>query len=208
MSSVPIAEHALLSDCHSAGLVTRAGSVDWQCFPRFDSPSIFARLLDDGAGHWSILPTGDYKMTRWYLDQTLVLKTTLHTATGTVVLTDALVMGPGNTGAVDMEMRYEPRPEYGIVVPLLAAIDGGVPARGGARWVWSQDEVAPVWATRSAPGSPGSAAAVVSSGKYRPYLLEPAARRGSGDGGRRGEGVHGLGSAERMHRVRFPQGSS
>ena len=56
MSDLPIAEHALLSDCHSAALVSRSGSVEWLCFPRFDSPAIFGRLLDDAAGHWSITP--------------------------------------------------------------------------------------------------------------------------------------------------------
>jgi len=54
MSQVPIAEYALLSDCRSAALINRAGSVDWLCFPRFDGPSVFARLLDEQAGHWSI----------------------------------------------------------------------------------------------------------------------------------------------------------
>src|SRR5262245_4043674 len=60
MSSVPIAEHAILSDCHSAALVTSAGSVDWLCCPRFDSPSVFARLLDDRAGHFAIHPVAEY----------------------------------------------------------------------------------------------------------------------------------------------------
>src|SRR5262249_21177991 len=56
MSDLPIADYALLSDCHSAALVSRSGSVDWFCAPRFDSASLFCRLLDGGGGHWSIHP--------------------------------------------------------------------------------------------------------------------------------------------------------
>jgi GH15 family glucan-1,4-alpha-glucosidase len=155
MSTVPIAAHALLSDCHSAALVTRDGSMDWLCFPRFDSPSVFGRLLDDAAGHWSIRPAGDYTAGRRYLDRTLVLETTFHAAGGTVVLTDALAMGTGNhghtlgrgaphllirsvtcvEGAVDIDVSYAPRPEYGLLRPLLSQVDGGVTARGGAEWL-------------------------------------------------------------------------
>jgi GH15 family glucan-1,4-alpha-glucosidase len=158
MSSVPIAAHALLSDCHSAALVTVDGSVDWLCFPRFDSPSVFARLLDDTAGHWSIRPAGDYSASRRYLDRTLVLETTFRTPTGTIVLTDTLAMGADNRGhalgkgaphllirsvncvegEVDVEVTYAPRPEYGLLRPLLSYVDGGVTARprGAARNGW------------------------------------------------------------------------
>src|SRR5580704_15927747 len=57
MSTTPIADYALLSDRHSAALVSRSGSIDWSCFPRFDSPSMFGRLLGEEAGHWSIRAT-------------------------------------------------------------------------------------------------------------------------------------------------------
>ncbi len=86
MSSTLIADHALLSDCHGAALVTRDGSIDWLCFPRFDSPSIFARLLDVAAGHWSIRPAGEFRVTGRYLDKTMVLETTFTTDTGSVTV--------------------------------------------------------------------------------------------------------------------------
>jgi GH15 family glucan-1,4-alpha-glucosidase len=57
MSSLPIAEYALLSDRHSAALVSAGGSIDWLCMPRFDSPSIFAAILDDG-GRALVHPPG------------------------------------------------------------------------------------------------------------------------------------------------------
>ena len=82
MSTTPIADYALLSDRHSAALVSRDGSIDWLCFPRFDSPSIFGRLLGDEAGHWSIRATGATQVTRRYLDRTMVLETTFRTPTG------------------------------------------------------------------------------------------------------------------------------
>jgi GH15 family glucan-1,4-alpha-glucosidase len=64
MSSTPIGEYALISDCHSGALVGRSGSIDWLCFPRFDGPSVFARLLDASAGHWSVAPEGAWSSTR------------------------------------------------------------------------------------------------------------------------------------------------
>ncbi len=85
MSTTPIADYALLSDRHSAALVSRDGSIDWLCFPRFDSPSIFARLLGDEAGHWSVRADGATGVTRRYLDRTMVMETTFSTPSGTVV---------------------------------------------------------------------------------------------------------------------------
>jgi len=155
MSSTPIADHALLSDRHSSALVTRSGSVDWLVFPRFDSPSVFARLLGAEAGHWQVQPTAAWQSTRRYLDRSLVLETTFTTDSGTLVLTDAMALGPGNgehlmgvdaphllvrhiectAGQVEVEIEYSPRPEYGLVLPLLSAVDDGITARGGAEWL-------------------------------------------------------------------------
>jgi GH15 family glucan-1,4-alpha-glucosidase len=155
MSATPIGDHALLSDRHSAALVSRDGSVDWLCFPRFDSPAVFARLLDEEAGHWSIRPAVPYRASRRYADRTMVLETTFHTETGTVTLTDALLTGPEDGGhrlgkgvphvlvrriacsggPVPMEAEYRPRPEYGLIAPILSQVDGGLTARGGAEWL-------------------------------------------------------------------------
>jgi GH15 family glucan-1,4-alpha-glucosidase len=152
MSSLPIGDYGLLSDCRSAALVSRAGSVDWLCFPRFDAPSVFARILDPGGGHFTIRPAGDFETSRTYVDQTMALDTTFRTATGTAVLTDAMAvgrndrghdLGAGSPGAllrrlacadgvVEVEVTYAPRPEYGLIHPILEPVPGGLAARGGA----------------------------------------------------------------------------
>ncbi len=152
MPSQPIAEYALLSDCRSAALVSRDGTVDWLCFPRFDSPAVFAGLLDDDGGCWSLRPVGEASIQRRYLDGTMVLETTYRTQSGVAVVVDAMAIGrnerghdlaaesPGvlirrvtcTEGSVAFALEYAPRPEYGLIHPLLHAIDGGVVARGGA----------------------------------------------------------------------------
>ncbi len=65
----PISDYALLSDCHSAALISGEGSIDWLCFTRFDAPSVFARLLDPAAGHWSLRPAGHVEVMRRYLPE-------------------------------------------------------------------------------------------------------------------------------------------
>jgi len=152
MDSLPIGDYALLSDCRSAALVSRDGSVDWLCFPRFDAPSVFCRLLDPAGGRFAIQPAGEFRASRRYVDQTMVLETTFTTAGGTAVLTDALALGrndrghhlgagsPGvllrrlacADGEMDAEVSYAPRPEYGLIRPFLVQVQGGVSARGGA----------------------------------------------------------------------------
>ncbi len=152
MSELPIADYGLISDCHGSALVSRLGSVDWLCLPRFDSPSLFGRILDSTAGHWSIRPVGEVACERRYLPGTMVLETTFTTSTGTARLIDAMAVGSndrghdlgagapsallrtlvGVSGEVAFDIEFAPRPEYGLVAPVLERIDGGVVARGGA----------------------------------------------------------------------------
>jgi alpha,alpha-trehalase len=152
VTTTPIADYALLSDRHSAALVSRDGSIDWLCFPRFDSPSTFGRLLDEKAGHWFFGATNATEVSRRYLDRTMVLETTQRTPTGSVTITDALAMGSGNRGhelgkgaphvllrratctegRVDLSLEYVPRPDYGLNRPSLEAVDGGMTESGSA----------------------------------------------------------------------------
>jgi alpha,alpha-trehalase len=152
MTNLPIADYALLSDCRSAALVSRDGSVDWLCLPRFDSPAVFARILDDAAGHFTIRPAGAYRASRRYADDSMVLVTTFETVTGTVVLTDGMALGSGardhrlgadspgvllrrvecTAGEVILDVSYVPRPEYGLIHPILEPVSEGITARGGA----------------------------------------------------------------------------
>ena len=151
MSSEPIADYALLSDCCSAALVSAAGSVDWLCFPRFDSPSVFGRILGPGAGFWSVRPAEDHSSTRRYLGPTMVLETTHTAAGGRLTVTDALVLGDGKRGhdlgadspgtllrqvactegTADVEVVLNARPDYGLGRPLMSPTEGGILFRAG-----------------------------------------------------------------------------
>src|SRR5215212_8590341 len=111
----PIADYGLLADCNSAALVSRDGSIDWLCLPRYDSPSVFARVLDPDAGHWSIRPAGAFTSERRYLPATLVLETTFTTDGGVVKLTDALAFDEGQRGH---DVGYDAPHE------LLRAVEG------------------------------------------------------------------------------------
>src|SRR6202008_3286577 len=118
MDSLPIGDYALLSDCRSAALVSRAGSVDWLCFPRFDSPAVFARVLDSNGGDFAIRPAGDFQSSRAYVDQTMVLETTFATTAGTAVLTDAMAVGRNDRGH---DLGAE---SPGVLLRVLACTDG------------------------------------------------------------------------------------
>src|SRR4051794_117478 len=149
----PIADYGLLADCNSSALVDRAGSIDWLCLPRYDSDALFARVLDPGAGHWSIRPAGEFTARRRYLDGTLVIETTFTTETGTVRLRDAMAFAAGQRGhdlgydaphevlravegvAGDVELVLElaARPEYGLLAPLIRLEAGGARTFGSGR---------------------------------------------------------------------------
>ena len=147
----PIAEYALLSDCSSAALLHRDGSIDWLCLPRFDSPSVFARILDERAGHWSIHPTAACTVQRRYLPGTLAVETTFTTGGGVVRLVDAMAAREGQgghdlgfdaphevlrlvegvEGRVELALELAPRPEYGLVRPLFRMTEEGGRTFGG-----------------------------------------------------------------------------
>src|SRR3954467_3465486 len=147
----PIGEYGLLADCNSAALVSRDGSIDWLCLPRYDSDAIFARILDPAGGHWSIRPVGEYRVERRYVPGSLVIETTFTTAAGVVRLRDAMAFaagqrghdlgydaphevlraGEGVSGSVELVMELVPRPEYGLVRPLIRVVDGGAKTFGG-----------------------------------------------------------------------------
>ncbi len=149
--SQPIAGYGLLADCNTAALVARDGSIDWLCLPRYDSPSVFGRILDPAAGHWSIRPAGAFTSERRYLPGTLVLETTFTTNTGTVKVTDALVFAEGQrghalgydapqellrsvegvSGEVELVVELAPRTEYGLVRPLFRMEGDGGRTFGG-----------------------------------------------------------------------------
>ena len=136
----PIGEYALIGDCRSAALVSRGGSIDWLCWPRFDSPSIFGALLDPSAGHWHLAPAGPFQVERAYLAGSNVLESRFTTPGGKMRLTDLMTVASEadkrvmllpdhqilrrvvcEAGDVDIEMELVPRPDYARRVPRIRA---------------------------------------------------------------------------------------
>ncbi|MGZ3457894.1 MAG: glycoside hydrolase family 15 protein [Archangium sp.] len=136
-----IHDYAVIGDGHGAALVSRSGAIDWLCWPRFDSPSLFAAILDPAVGGcWRIHPVGPSRVTRRYLPETNVLETRFDTDTGTLVLTDLMPLSEVRPslpsperelvrcvrcerGEVTWEVLYDPRPDYGRARPRVK--DGG-----------------------------------------------------------------------------------
>jgi GH15 family glucan-1,4-alpha-glucosidase len=125
----PIEDYALIGDGTTVALVSSHGSIDWACFPRVDSPSVFARLLDAGAGgYFQIAPVGEYAVSRRYLPDTNVLEITFRTDGGVARLVDfmppfglTLQQPTDNTlvrqvygveGGVEFEVLFQPGFDY------------------------------------------------------------------------------------------------
>src|SRR5690349_678079 len=142
-----IGDYAIIGDGRSAALVGRDGSIDWLCWPRCDSPSLFGAILDPSAGRWRVAPVKPFEARRQYLDNTNVLETRFETASGTLVLTDLMPVADEDEkhrfllpereilrlarcerGEVELELVFDPRPGYGAA-PRRVLSAGGLGIR-------------------------------------------------------------------------------
>lgn len=138
----PIEDYALVSDMHTGALISKSGSVDWLCFPRFDSASVFASLLgEEDHGRWLLAPApgaGTAEVVKWhYIDSTFVMVTRWHTDAGEVEVTDFMPIGDrraslvrrvkGLSGDVPMRQELVVRFSYGTILPWVSrhTDDGG-----------------------------------------------------------------------------------
>jgi GH15 family glucan-1,4-alpha-glucosidase len=137
----PIADYALIGDCHSAALVSRQGSIDWCCLPRFDSDSCFGRLLDwKNGGYFQISPAGRCTSRREYIEKSLVLVTTFRAGSGEARLIDFFAMRAGGaqrprreivrivegvSGTLRLNVRFVPRLDFGEVKPWIRPSSAG-----------------------------------------------------------------------------------
>jgi GH15 family glucan-1,4-alpha-glucosidase len=143
----PIEDYAMIGDCRTAALVARNGSIDWLCWPRFDSPACFAALIGKPEnGHWRIAPEdAEVRVTRSYRPHTLILETVFETATGSVAVIDFMARSTpaivriveGRGGTVAMRLDLILRFEYGFAVPWVTRLNHG----GGIRAVAGPDQV-------------------------------------------------------------------
>src|SRR4051812_26302773 len=138
-----IEDYALIGDCQTAALVARDGSIDWLCFPRFDSGACFAALLGTPEnGRWLLAPAGEVrKVSRRYRGGTLVLETDYETDDGAVTVVDFMPLRDevpdlvrivvGRRGRVAMRMELIIRFDYGSIVPWVLKEKRGISAIAG-----------------------------------------------------------------------------
>ncbi|MGA8320111.1 MAG: glycoside hydrolase family 15 protein [Xanthobacteraceae bacterium] len=131
-----IEDYAVIGDCRTAALVGRDGSIDWLCWPRFDSPACFAALLGKtDNGRWLIAPKhAAAKATRRYRPGTLILETEFETDTGSAVIVDFMPPSDGAnlirivtglSGYVDFCFEFVARFDYGATVPWVSRVEDG-----------------------------------------------------------------------------------
>jgi GH15 family glucan-1,4-alpha-glucosidase len=152
-----IGDYALVGDCASAALISRDGAVDWMCTPRFDSPTVFCRLLDwERGGTFRLGPLGTHQTSREYVEGTNVLTTVHTTARGQARVTDFLSVaggGPrapewwhlggsrllrcveGLSGEVELDIRFHPTFDFARREFHLERTACGVLASAGAHWL-------------------------------------------------------------------------
>jgi GH15 family glucan-1,4-alpha-glucosidase len=135
--SSKIEDYGLIGDCETAALVGRDGSIDWLCWPAFDSDACFAALLGTSKnGHWQIAPTEEItKCSRRYWDNTLILETRFETANGVVALidfmpprgyaSDIVRLVRGVRGRVKLQMQLVIRFGFGVDIPWVRKTDDG-----------------------------------------------------------------------------------
>jgi GH15 family glucan-1,4-alpha-glucosidase len=151
--ALKIEEYALIGDCQTAALVGLDGSIDWLCFPRFDSPACFAALLGTpDHGRWKIAPAGEVQeVKRRYRDNTLILETDFQTADGQVRLIDFMPprsgalelirIVKGLRGRVTIAMELILRFDYGSIVPWVRRTARGIRAVAGPDTVYCRSNV-------------------------------------------------------------------
>jgi GH15 family glucan-1,4-alpha-glucosidase len=175
-----IEDYALIGNTLSAALVSREGSIDWLCLPRFDSSAVFAALLgDESNGQWKIAASDPQaRISRAYRPGTAILETRFETDTGGATVIDfmpppgddfadeVIRLVRGDLGAIEMSMSVRFRFDYGRLVPWLRARPEGVIAVAGPDAVRLTSHAKLVnedWATR--------ATFTVRAGEYVPFVL-------------------------------------
>src|SRR3954468_4410518 len=130
-----IEDYAIVGDLQTVGLIGKSGSVDWLCFPRFDSGAVFSALLGSSEqGRWLIAPASGGHATEWrYREDTLILESEWQTDTGRVRVIDFMPPRGSNPdivrivegleGTVQMRTELVIRYDYGSVVPWVRRLD-------------------------------------------------------------------------------------
>jgi GH15 family glucan-1,4-alpha-glucosidase len=182
----PIADYAVIGDTRSAALIARDGSIDWLCWPRFDAPSLFARLLDaQRGGFFAVHPEGRFTSARRYVEGTNVLETTFSCDSGVARLTDLMpVMAEEEKrrrltpyrqllrrievleGTVPIVVTYAPRPQYARHVPHLECRRDSVVFADGPSIVYLRSD-----ASFAADGGEAVSRMTLGAGEHRDFAL-------------------------------------